>query len=97
MKRAFVVWALLAALFAAIRPASSALFSTSRTFTARVAPPLARCRWSRTKGVIALPRMPSCCAIASAVTAWSPVIMRTWIPAWCALAIESRASARGAE
>ena len=31
--------------------------------------------------VIARPSMPSWLAIASAVTAWSPVIIRTWMPA----------------
>ena len=40
--------------------------------------------------VIARPSIPSCFAIASAVTAWSPVIMRTWIPAY--LAMRSRPS-----
>ena len=34
--------------------------------------------------VIARPSMPSWRAIASAVTAWSPVIIRTWMPAACA-------------
>ena len=39
--------------------------------------------------------MPSWRAIASAVMAWSPVIIRTWMPADLALAMASRASARG--
>ena len=33
--------------------------------------------------------------MAAAVTAWSPVIMRTWMPAACASAIASLASGRG--
>ena len=45
--------------------------------------------------VIARPVMPSWRAIASAVTAWSPVIMRTWMPAAWAIAIAAFASARG--
>ena len=39
--------------------------------------------------------MPSWRAIASAVTAWSPVIIRTWMPAAWAIAIASLASDRG--
>ena len=39
--------------------------------------------------------MPSSCAIASAVIAWSPVIIRTWIPASCAVAIAAFAAGRG--
>ena len=31
--------------------------------------------------VRAVPSMPSCLPMAAAVTAWSPVIMRTWMPA----------------
>ena len=45
--------------------------------------------------VIARPSMPSWCAIASAVTAWSPVIIRTWIPAACACAMAALAAGRG--
>ena len=45
--------------------------------------------------MIARPSIPSWRAIASAVTAWSPVIIRTLMPADFALAIASRASARG--
>ena len=45
--------------------------------------------------VMARPVMPSFFAIAAAVTAWSPVIMRTWIPAECAIAIASLAVGRG--
>ena len=45
--------------------------------------------------VIARPSMPSFPAIAAAVTAWSPVIMRTWIPADFALAIAAFACGRG--
>ena len=44
---------------------------------------------------IARPSMPSSPAIASAVTAWSPVIMRTWMPAACAVAIAAFAAGRG--
>ena len=40
--------------------------------------------------VIARPSMPSWRAMASAVTAWSPVIIRTWMPAECAFAMASR-------
>ena len=39
--------------------------------------------------------MPSSRAIASAVIAWSPVIMRTWMPAACAMAIAALAAGRG--
>ena len=45
--------------------------------------------------VIARPVMPSWRAIASAVTAWSPVIIRTWMPAAWAIAMAAFASARG--
>ena len=45
--------------------------------------------------VMARPVMPRFFAIAAAVTAWSPVIMRTWIPAECAIAIASFAVGRG--
>ena len=45
--------------------------------------------------MIARPSMPSWRAIASAVTAWSPVIIRTLMPADFAFAMASRASARG--
>ena len=41
---------------------------------------------------MARPVMPSWRAIASAVTAWSPVIMRTWMPAAWAIAIATFAS-----
>ena len=41
---------------------------------------------------MARPVMPSWRAIASAVTAWSPVIMRTWMPAAWALAMAALAS-----
>ena len=44
---------------------------------------------------IARPSMPSSRAIASAVIAWSPVIIRTWIPASCAMAIAAFAAGRG--
>ena len=39
--------------------------------------------------------MPSSRAIAAAVTAWSPVIIRTWMPAECASAIAALAAGRG--
>ena len=45
--------------------------------------------------VSALPSMPSSWPMAAAVTAWSPVIMRTWMPALWHLAMASLASARG--
>ena len=45
--------------------------------------------------VSAVPSMPSSWPIAAAVTAWSPVIMRTWMPALWHLAMASFASARG--
>ena len=45
--------------------------------------------------VIARPVIPSFPAMAAAVTAWSPVIMRIWMPAERALAIEALASGRG--
>ena len=45
--------------------------------------------------VIARPVMPSCPAMAAPVTAWSPVIMRIWMPAERALAMEALASGRG--
>ena len=45
--------------------------------------------------VIARPRIPRSLAIASAVTAWSPVIMRTWMPALWASAIDTLAAGRG--
>ena len=44
---------------------------------------------------IARPSMPSSRAIASAVMAWSPVIIRTWMPAECAVAIAALAAGRG--
>jgi hypothetical protein len=45
--------------------------------------------------VMARPSMPSCLAIAAAVTAWSPVIIRTLIPALFAVSIASFAVGRG--
>ena len=45
--------------------------------------------------VIALPGMPSSLAMAAAVTAWSPVIIRTRIPAACAVSIADFAVGRG--
>jgi hypothetical protein len=45
--------------------------------------------------VIAFPGMPSSLAIAAAVTAWSPVIIRTCMPARCAVAIAAFAADRG--
>ena len=45
--------------------------------------------------VRASPSMPSSRPMAAAVTAWSPVIMRTWMPALLQVAMASLASARG--
>ena len=45
--------------------------------------------------VIARPSMPSSSAMAAAVVAWSPVIIRTWMPAEWHSAIAALASARG--
>ena len=45
--------------------------------------------------VSASPSMPSSRPIAAAVTAWSPVIIRTWMPALWHLAIAALASALG--
>ena len=45
--------------------------------------------------VMARPSMPSWRAIASAVTAWSPVIIRTWMPADLASAMAALACGRG--
>ena len=45
--------------------------------------------------VIARPSIPSSAPIAAAVVAWSPVIMRTRMPALLHLAMASLASARG--
>jgi hypothetical protein len=45
--------------------------------------------------VITLPSMPSWRAIADAVTAWSPVIIRTLIPAALAVAMDALAVGRG--
>ena len=50
---------------------------------------------SKSAPVIARPSIPSWLAIAAAVTAWSPVIIRTLIPACFALAIASFAVGRG--
>ena len=77
-------WTLSSGVTRAMTPMSSSCPSASSSDIARNSAP-----------VIARPRIPRSLAIASAVTAWSPVIMRTWMPALWASAIDTLADGRG--